>query len=157
MRDVVAATFANPPAPQFCQYKNASLYVRRSITATLSALPGEDVSIGSAGSLAARHAYQPAEWASTQSGSSTITSDEEGEGDESGYASLERFLTAWGLSQYVQKFKDEQIDLDALMLLTESDLKSLGLPLGPYRKLVTAVQERKQALSHPGPMIDTAI
>lgn len=86
-----------------------------------------------------------------------MTSDEEGEVEESTYASLERFLTAWGLSQYVQKFKDEQIDLDALMLLTESDMKSLGLPLGPYRKLVTAVQERKQALSHPGPMIDTAI
>lgn len=89
--------------------------------------------------------------------SSTVTSDEEGEVEESAYGSLERFLTAWGLSQYVQKFKDEQIDLDALMLLTESDMKSLGLPLGPYRKLVTAVQERKQALSHPGAMIDTAI
>lgn len=89
--------------------------------------------------------------------SSTITSDEEGEADESGYASLERFLTAWGLAQYVQKFKDEQIDLDALMLLTESDMKSLGLPLGPYRKLVTAVQERKQALTNPGVIIDTAI
>lgn len=89
--------------------------------------------------------------------SSTVTSDEEGEAEESGYASLERFLTAFGLSQYIQKFKDEQIDLDALMLLTESDMKSLGLPLGPYRKLVNAVQERKQALSHPGAMIDTAI
>lgn len=89
--------------------------------------------------------------------SSTVTSDEEGDAEESGYASLERFLTAFGLSQYVQKFKDEQIDLDALMLLTESDMKSLGLPLGPYRKLVNAVQERKQALSHPGAMIDTAI
>lgn len=89
--------------------------------------------------------------------SSTITSDEENEAEESAYGSLERFLTAWGLSQYVQKFKDEQIDLDALMLLTEGDMKSLGLPLGPYRKLVTAVQERKQALSHPGAIIDTPI
>ncbi|CAH0719522.1 unnamed protein product, partial [Brenthis ino] len=146
------------PASIFDRPGFGSVAFRRSITATLSALPAsEELSIGSAGSLAARHAYQPAEWASTQSGSSTITSDEEGEADESGYSSLERFLTAWGLSQYIQKFKDEQIDLDALMLLTESDLKSLGLPLGPYRKLVTAVQERKQALSHPGPMIDTAI
>ncbi|KAJ8730256.1 hypothetical protein PYW07_017294 [Mythimna separata] len=152
------------PASIFERPGFGSVAFRRSITATLSGLggtlggaPGEDLSIGSAGSLAARHAYQPAEWTSAQSESSTITSDEEAEAEESGYASLERFLTAWGLSQYVQKFKDEQIDLDALMLLTESDLKSLGLPLGPYRKLVTAVQERKQALSHPGPMIDTAI
>ncbi|CAH2233009.1 jg698 [Pararge aegeria aegeria] len=146
------------PASIFDRPGFGSVAFRRSITATLSALPAsEELSIGSAGSLAARHAYQPAEWNSTQSGSSTITSDEEGEADETGYSSLERFLTAWGLSQYIQKFKDEQIDLDSLMLLTESDMKSLGLPLGPYRKLVTAVQERKQALSHPGPMIDTAI
>ncbi|XP_072932157.1 pre-mRNA splicing regulator USH1G [Epargyreus clarus] len=148
------------PASIFDRPGFGSVAFRRSITATLSALPGgaagEDLSIGSAGSLA-RHAYQPAEWNSTQSGSSTITSDEEGEAEESGYASLERFLTAWGLSQYVQKFKDEQIDLDALMLLTESDMKSLGLPLGPYRKLVTAVQERKQALARPGPIIDSAL
>ncbi|XP_045448561.1 Usher syndrome type-1G protein homolog [Melitaea cinxia] len=146
------------PASIFDRPGFGSVAFRRSITATLSALPAsEELSIGSAGSLAARHAYQPAEWNSTQSGSSTITSDEEAEAEESAYSSLERFLTAWGLSQYIQKFKDEQIDLDALMLLTESDMKSLGLPLGPYRKLVTAVQERKQALSHPGPMIDTAI
>ncbi|VVD04501.1 unnamed protein product [Leptidea sinapis] len=154
------------PASIFDRPGFGSVAFRRSITATLSALPagaisgtgtvGEDVSIGSAGSLA-RHAYQPAEWNSAHSGSSTITSDEEGDSEETGYASLERFLTAWGLSNYIQKFKDEQIDLDALMLLTESDMKSLGLPLGPYRKLVTAVQERKQALSHPGPIIDTAI
>ncbi|XP_032524904.2 pre-mRNA splicing regulator USH1G [Danaus plexippus] len=145
------------PASIFDRPGFGSVAFRRSITATLSAMPAsEELSIGSAGSLA-RHAYQPAEWASTQSGSSTITSDEEPEADDTGYSSLERFLTAWGLSQYIQKFKDEQIDLDALMLLTESDMKSLGLPLGPYRKLVTAVQERKQALSQPGPMIDTAI
>ncbi|XP_060802756.1 pre-mRNA splicing regulator USH1G isoform X2 [Amyelois transitella] len=149
------------PASIFDRPGFGSVAFRRSITATLSALPaispGEDLSIGSAGSLAARHAYQPNEWNSAQSESSTITSDEEGETEETGYASLERFLTAWGLAQYVQKFKDEQIDLDALMLLTEADMKSLGLPLGPYRKLVTAVQERKQALAHPGAIIDSAI
>ncbi|CAH0701356.1 unnamed protein product [Spodoptera exigua] len=149
------------PASIFERPGFGSVAFRRSITATLSAFgsgaPGEDLSIGSAGSLAARHAYQPTEWTSAQSESSTITSDEEAEAEESGYASLERFLSAFGLSQYVQKFKDEQIDLDALMILTESDLKSLGLPLGPYRKLVTAIQERKQALSHPGPIMDTAL
>lgn len=62
-----------------------------------------------------------------------MTSDEENDAEESASASLERFLTAWGLAQYVQRFTDEQIDLDALMLLTESDMKTLGLPLGPYR------------------------
>lgn len=149
------------PASIFDRPGFGSVAFRRSITATLGAMPGnagEDLSIGSAGSLAARQtAFQPAEWNSIQSESDDDISDGEGEGEENGYGSLERFLTAWGLAQYVQKFKDEQIDLDALMLLTESDMKSLGLPLGPYRKLVTAVQERKQALSHPDVIVDTPI
>lgn len=85
--------------------------------------------------------------------SSTIASDEETEAEDSTYASLEMFLAAFGLYQYVQKFKDEQIDLDALMLLTESDLQALRLPIGPHRKLVTAIQDRKQALSHTGPAL----
>jgi len=41
------------------------------------------------------------------------------------------------------------------MLLTESDLKSLGLPLGPFRKLDVAIQERKNAISNPGAIIDS--
>lgn len=59
-------------------FKHHSLHCRRSITATLSALPtgavgaGEDLSIGSAGSLAARHAYQPTEWNSAHSGMSLL-------------------------------------------------------------------------------------
>lgn len=48
------------------------IFHRRSITATLGGIPpvaaGEDLSIGSAGSLAARQTYQPAEWTSAQSG-----------------------------------------------------------------------------------------
>lgn len=70
--------------------------------------------------------------------------------DDNPNASLQRFLTAWGLKEYVALFEEQEIDLDALMLLTESDLKSLNLPLGPYRKLVTAINERKSALEKPG-------
>lgn len=153
------------PASIFDRPGFGSVAFRRSITATLSAIPtngattqGEDLSIGSAGSLAARQKFQPTNWEQDDnSESSTITSDEEEETEESSFASLERFLTAWGLSQYIQKFKAEQIDLDALMMLTETDMKSLGLPLGPYRKLATAIQERKNALSHPGPIVDGAL
>lgn len=43
------------------------------------------------------------------------------------------------------------------MLLTETDLKSLGLPLGPFRKLVIAIQERKTALANPGTIYDSRI
>ena len=44
------------------------------------------------------------------------------------------------------------------MLLTEADLadlKSLGLPLGPFRKLTIAIQERRNALQNPGIMQDS--
>lgn len=54
-------------------------------------------------------------------------------------------------------FEKQQIDLDTLILLTESDLKSLELPLGPFRKLAIAVQERKNALSAPGPITDSRL
>lgn len=43
------------------------------------------------------------------------------------------------------------------MLLTEGDLKSLGLPLGPFRKLVIAIQERKNALANPGTISDSRL
>jgi len=43
------------------------------------------------------------------------------------------------------------------MLLTEADLKSLSLPLGPFRKLTCAIQERKNALENPGIMQDSRL
>lgn len=55
----------------------------------------------------------------------------------------------------VFRFQKQQIDLDTLLLLTEADLKSLGLPLGPFRKLSFAIQERKNALANPGIMKDS--
>ena len=47
--------------------------------------------------------------------------------------SLGEWLTANGLSEFQQVFVDNQVDLTVLPLLTEADLKELGLPLGPRR------------------------
>lgn len=58
---------------------------------------------------------------------------------------------------YYLSFQKQQIDLDTLILLTEADLKSLGLPLGPFRKLTCAIQERKNALANPGAMTDSRL
>lgn len=55
------------------------------------------------------------------------------------------------------RFQKQQVDLDTLMLLTENDLKSLQLPLGPFRKLATAIQERKSALLNPGTIQDSRL
>lgn len=77
--------------------------------------------------------------------------------DSSGLSSLERFLIAFELVDYLKIFQEQQIDLDTLMLLTENDLKSLNLPLGPYRKLFVAIQARRAAFQSPGILSDTKL
>lgn len=80
--------------------------------------------------------------------------------DETGkpYQPLRRFLTAYALKDFYEIFLEQQIDLETLMLLTEDDLKLLNIPLGPYRRLIVAINERKQALNHPpGAIIDTSL
>lgn len=67
------------------------------------------------------------------------------------------FLCAHGLTEYSSMFSLEKIDLESLMLLDEHDLRSLGLPLGPRRKILKAIQERKNALKNPGQVKDTAL
>lgn len=141
------------PASIFVRPGIGSFAFRKSITNTFQALSvsegmTEESSIGSAGSLAARQRQfisQPFD---------DDLSDPESSEDENTNSPLERFLVAWGLSEYLLRFEEQKIDLDTLMLLTESDLKTLNLPLGPYRKLVTAISERKAALQNPGEITD---
>ena len=56
------------------------------------------------------------------------------------------FLYAQGLRQYYDVFEAEAIDIEALMLLTEADFVSLGIPLGPRRKLLNAIRQRRRLL-----------
>lgn len=79
------------------------------------------------------------------------------EEEDSPNAPLQRFLTAFGLGDYLSRFEEQKIDLETLLILTETDLKSLNLPLGPYRKLVNAINERKTALENPGEVTDSAL
>lgn len=57
-------------------------------------------------------------------------------------SAVHEFLAAAGVVEYVDKFVEQRVDLDALFMLNDQDLVSLGLPLGPRRKLLKAVQER---------------
>lgn len=83
------------------------------------------------------------------------SSDEEEDDNPNG--PLERFLTAFGLSEYLPKFLEEKIDLDILIKLTESDLSRLNLPMGSHRRLVIAINERKAALENPGEVKDSML
>lgn len=70
---------------------------------------------------------------------------------------MQLFLLAHGLGEHVQTFINEQIDLEALMLLSESDMVALGLPLGPRRKLLKALEDRRKALDEPGEVEDSRL
>ena len=54
-----------------------------------------------------------------------------------------RELTAWledlGLGKYAPLLVEHEVDLEALVELTDVDLKELGIPLGPRRKLLKAI------------------
>ncbi|CAI6346023.1 unnamed protein product [Macrosiphum euphorbiae] len=100
----------------------------------------EACSIGSAGSLVKRN--QPS---STMSWDEFQNSDEENialNGRSTKWSAVHKFLVSAGVGEYVDKFVEQRVDLDALFMLDDRDLISLGLPLGPRKKLLGAIDER---------------
>uniref|UniRef100_A0A182WL37 NAD(+) ADP-ribosyltransferase n=1 Tax=Anopheles minimus TaxID=112268 RepID=A0A182WL37_9DIPT len=77
--------------------------------------------------------------------------------DENDSIAILRFLTAFKLEEYYPVLQRDKIDLESLMMLTEKDLLSLGLPLGPYRRLCNAIEERRKALATPGNIGDSRL
>jgi hypothetical protein len=61
------------------------------------------------------------------------------------------WLRGLGLERYEQAFRENEVDAEALPELTESDLASLGLPLGPRRKLLKAIARPRQGVLPPSP------
>lgn len=49
---------------------------------------------------------------------------------------LEQTLTRLGLQQYLDTLQAEDLDLESLALCQDSDLKDLGIPLGPRKKIL---------------------
>ena len=70
---------------------------------------------------------------------------------------LVTFMASLNLEQFTTSLINESIDLSTLTLCTDEDLKDIGLPLGPRRKMLDAVKKRNVALTHPGPMTDSKI
>ncbi|XP_048846286.1 phospholipase DDHD2 isoform X4 [Brienomyrus brachyistius] len=58
------------------------------------------------------------------------------------YRSLEEALKRMGLEELIAVFKAEQLDLESLALCSESDLKDLGIPLGPRKKILNFMSRR---------------
>ncbi|XP_007955537.2 ankyrin repeat and SAM domain-containing protein 4B [Orycteropus afer afer] len=70
---------------------------------------------------------------------------------------LEVFLKSHHLEEFLPIFMREQIDLEALLLCSDEDLQSIRMQLGPRKKVLNAINRRKQVLQHPGQMVDTSL
>ncbi|CAK8536947.1 unnamed protein product [Lathyrus sativus] len=65
-------------------------------------------------------------------------------GEEQQSQTVEGLLQALGLQKYVILFKAEEVDMTALKQMGENDLKELGIPMGPRKKLLLALLPRKR-------------
>ncbi|KAM8760649.1 triacylglycerol hydrolase DDHD2-like isoform 2-T3 [Acanthopagrus schlegelii] len=55
---------------------------------------------------------------------------------------LEQTLNRLGLQQYLETLQAENLDLESLALCQDSDLKDLGIPLGPRKKILNYVKRK---------------
>ncbi|MBV9118526.1 MAG: DUF2791 family P-loop domain-containing protein, partial [Acetobacteraceae bacterium] len=65
-------------------------------------------------------------------------------------------LNALGLGRYAEAFRAADVDLDTLKLLTEDDLREIGLSLGHRRKLLAAIAQGQLASPDAAPIQHTA-
>jgi len=61
------------------------------------------------------------------------------------------WLEGLGLGQLAERFAAAEIDYEILPQLTEDDLRELELPLGPRRKLLTALEALRAGTAAPAP------
>ncbi|KAL5711679.1 hypothetical protein ACHQM5_013938 [Ranunculus cassubicifolius] len=59
-----------------------------------------------------------------------------------GSSSVDSLLQSLGLEKYSITFQKEEIDMTALIHMTDDDLKDLGIPMGPRKKIILALDSR---------------
>src|SRR5262245_12004643 len=69
--------------------------------------------------------------------------------------SISDWLREIGLEQYIELFIQNEVDLQTLKVLTDDDLKELGLPFGP-RKRVQAALRAENAPEPIKPVVSTS-
>lgn len=70
-------------------------------------------------------------------------------------SALATFLHSLDLVDCIQLLHKEKLDLDALSLCSEDDLISIGLSLGPRKKILNAIKKRKATIAGAGKLVDT--
>ena len=63
------------------------------------------------------------------------------------------WLESLGLSEYAQRFAENDIDVSILRHLTDQDFKELGVSLGHRRKMLAAIAELVDAVVSPQPAL----
>uniref|UniRef100_A0AC11C198 SEC23 interacting protein n=1 Tax=Ovis aries TaxID=9940 RepID=A0AC11C198_SHEEP len=73
---------------------------------------------------------------------------------------LQETLEALSLSEYVSTFEKEKIDMESLLMCTVDDLKEMGIPLGPRKKIANFVKHKavklKKATSEKKAVVATS-
>ncbi|EAW49372.1 SEC23 interacting protein [Homo sapiens] len=59
---------------------------------------------------------------------------------------LQETLEALSLSEYFSTFEKEKIDMESLLMCTVDDLKEMGIPLGPRKKIANFVEHKAAKL-----------
>lgn len=72
-------------------------------------------------------------------------------------SALATFLHSLDLLEAIEILHREKMDMDALMLCKEQDLQGIGLALGPRKKILSALERRKEVLAQPGQMKDSEV
>ncbi|XP_061363510.1 uncharacterized protein LOC133307103 [Gastrolobium bilobum] len=54
--------------------------------------------------------------------------------------SVDEFLQSLGLEKYLISFQAEEVDMTALNHMTDEDLKAMGIPMGPRKKILLALE-----------------
>ena len=122
-----------------------SIAFRKSMTASLFSFENEpssqkECSIGSAGSLA-------------EDSNEDIIPPFNAEN----FAPVAIFLAGLGMDNYVKTFREQEIDLETLTLLEDTELKEMGLPLGPRKKIMLAIEERRRAMKEEQVLEDSQL
>nr|GLL42794.1 protein bicaudal C homolog 1-like [Ipomoea trifida] len=56
--------------------------------------------------------------------------------------SMDSFLQSLGLEKYSITFQAEEVDMAALVHMTDEDLKAMGIPMGPRKKILLALESK---------------
>ncbi len=73
------------------------------------------------------------------------------------FGAIDIFLAGLGLTKYSKVFRKQQIDLEALMLLNETNLMEMKIEIGPRKKIMKAIDERRAAMAEEAAMEDSRL